>query len=564
MPPLSCRRLSLLNAQAQNGLGASGLLGLLVVLCLSLGYIWWGFPAGFIRGSSSFWLMETQDITQYVSGFMAFFQEPWHRPLLRIEGINWPEGTLATFVDAIPLYALLLKLLVPSSVGPFNPYGFWIGLCLVLQAVGGWWALREAQVNRWSALLALTALLLTLPILQHRLGHVSLFSQWILVFAMALLLRSERLSRCSAGWCLLLVCGLYINIYLTAMAALLYLADLWRWRGQPSLVRWLFWPLLALALAAATMPLLMWPLPGHHLARDGGFGLYSMNLLAPLTGSRFFSFSAPVVQEAQAVEGYNYLGAGVLLLLVVLWALRRRERITAPETTLSRQPVLRQATAIWAALALATFYALSNKITLGNVQLLEWVVPDVANGLIGQFRASGRFFWLVVYAVTIFGVIAVARRVSGRRLWVLLGLVVGLQIADRLPGIQTLRGLAAPSTALQLDKAAWTTALGRDTQTIYFYPKLRCAKNSNLYETLLPVMRYAAEHRLPLSTGYIARYAPDCAAMPEEARTSDPTHSAYVFVNAEYTPEAMQAMLPPARGWQCRTVDFATVCRSHD
>lgn len=536
-----------------NGVG-----GLFFSLLFSLLYLAWAFPQGFIAGTSSFWQMQNQDITQYVSGFTVFFSEPWHFPLLRIESINWPEGTLATFVDAIPFYALLLKLLVPSSFGPFNPYGFWIGICIILQGIGGWWTLREAQINRWPALFALLTLLLTMPVLQHRLGHVSLFSQWILIFGLALTLRGDRLGQASGGWVPLLVCGLYINIYLTAMAALLYLAELWCHRYRPTPLRWLLWPLLAVLIAAGTIPLLMWPLPGHHLARDGGFGLYSMNLLAPLTGSRFFNFSNPVVNDAQAVEGYNYLGAGIIVLAIGLWLTRGRYRDLASKP----RPVLTQPQAFAVVLLIATFYALSNKITLGSAVLLEWMVPDFANGLTGQFRASGRFFWLVVYTLSIFGVIALCRRLTGWRLLIALSVIVLIQIADRLPAIHTQQGLAAPPSSFVLNQPAWRDALGRESQTIYFYPKLRCAKNSNIYETLLPVMRYAAEHQIKLTTGYIARYSPDCDAMSIEARTSNPVGGAYVFVNSEYTEDQIKDMLPDAPNLHCVVVDFATVCRA--
>lgn len=529
--------------------------GLLVAVALALTYIFWGLPPGFVRGVSSFWQMETQDITVYVTGFMAFFQEPWHWPLLRIDSINWPEGTLATFVDAIPLYALLLKLLVPANVGSFNPYGYWIGLCLMLQAVGGWWALREARVNSWPALLALTCLLLTMPILQHRLGHVSLFSQWILVFAIALTLRGERLGRSSAGWCVLLVCALYINVYLTAMAAVLYAADLWRHRGKPNVRQWALWPLMTLALAASTMPLMMWPMPGHHAAQDQGFGIYSMNLLAPITGSRFLTLVSATATDPQAVEGFNYLGVGVMLLLGWLWTTRKNYANSENPPI----PILNQPAMLWGLIGLLTVYALSNRIYFGSVLIAEWTVPDFAAAITGPLRASGRFFWPVVYVFTIFGIIAAARRLNRPRLAMLLSVVVLLQIADRWPAIQALYGKGAPTNGFGLNQAAWHDALG-DKTTIYFYPKMRCAKNSSFYDTLLPVMRYAAERRINISTGYIARYAPDCSAMQEEARSSNPQHSAYVFVNSEYAPETISNWLPKGHHWQCRTVDFATVC----
>lgn len=533
----------------------NGTLGLLAVLALSLVYMRWGFPSGFIKGTGTFWRMETQDITVYVAGFMAFFQEPWGWPLLRIESINWPEGTLATFVDAIPLYALLLKALVPNSIGPFNPYGYWIGICLVLQAAGGWWALREAGVNRWSALVALTLLLLTMPILQHRLGHVSLFSQWILVFAIALTLRSERLGQTSAGWCALLLSALYINVYLMAMAALLYAVDLWRHRARSSLGRWVVWPLLTALLAATTFPLLMWPMPGHHAAQDQGFGIYSMNLLAPITGSRFLTLVSATASDPQAVEGFNYLGLGVLLLCGWLWASRK---IYANADN-PPAPILTRPEMLWVLIGLLTVYALSNRIYFGSALIAEWTVPDFAAAITGPFRASGRFFWPVVYLLTIFGIIAAARRLNGSYLAMLLSVVVLLQIADRWPAIQALYGKGAPTNGFGLNQAAWQDVLG-GTTTIYFYPKMRCAKNSSFYDTLLPVMRYAAERGINISTGYIARYAPDCTAMQDEARSSNPTHSAYVFVTSEYSAETISEWLPKASAWQCTPVDFATVC----
>lgn len=534
----------------------NGLPGLLVAIAFASTYLLIGFPGGFFSGTSPYWLMETQDITAYVAGFMAFFQEPWHWPLLRIESINWPEGTLATFVDAIPLYALLLKLFLPASIGPFNPYGYWIGLCLLLQAIGAWWVLREAQVKSWTGLLALTCLLLTLPIMQHRLGHVSLFSQWILVFGFALTLRSERMGHASAWWSALAIAALFINIYLAAMTGLLYLVDLWRHRFKPSFHHWVIWPAITIALAGILLAFTMLPMPGHHTAQDEGFGIYSMNLLAPITGSRFFTLTTPTISDPQAVEGFNYLGLGVLTMLAYLWG----THFSLQKTSHPSPPVLSNPRAFWGLMILLTLYALSNRVSFGNTQILEWVLPDQARLITGPLRASGRFFWPVVYFATIFGVIVAARRLKKAPFLLLMLVVTTLQVADRWTALQALYGKGMPTEFFHLDKDAWQRALGNSTQTIYFYPKMRCAKHSSFYDTLLPTMRYAAEHGLKITSGYIARYAPDCAAMETESRSSDPNRSAYVFVNAEYSSEAIKTLLPPGQSWRCELVDFATIC----
>lgn len=167
---------------------ADGAGGLAVALVMAAAWIHWVLPPGFVRGVSSRWQTDVEDTTQYLSGFNAFFSEPCGWPLLSVRGLNAPEGTLATFVDVIPLYASVLKLVVPADRFPFNPYGYWVALGYVLMAVGAWWLLREARLSRYSTVIVLTGLLLVMPALSGRLAmaHISLTSHWLIVFALAL------------------------------------------------------------------------------------------------------------------------------------------------------------------------------------------------------------------------------------------------------------------------------------------------------------------------------------------------------------------------------------------
>src|SRR4029077_19971978 len=157
-------------------------------------WIHWFLPRGFVRGVSSYWQSDVSDTTVYVAGFNAFASEPWAWPLLKIRSLNVPEGTLATFVDIIPLYASGLKLVVPRDRLPFNPFGWWIGLDYLLMAVGAWWTLREARLSQYGVLVVFTSFVLFTPALNGRvlLGHVSLTSHWLILFALALYLRSGR------------------------------------------------------------------------------------------------------------------------------------------------------------------------------------------------------------------------------------------------------------------------------------------------------------------------------------------------------------------------------------
>lgn len=100
---------------------ADGIGGLSIAIAISAVWLHWLLPRRFVRGVSSYWQTDVNDVTQYLSGFNVFFSEPWAWPLLKVQRLNAPERTLATFVDVIPLYASGLKLVVPGDDFPSIP-----------------------------------------------------------------------------------------------------------------------------------------------------------------------------------------------------------------------------------------------------------------------------------------------------------------------------------------------------------------------------------------------------------------------------------------------------------
>lgn len=535
---------------------ADGIAGLLIALALALAWLHWLLPPGFIGGTSPYWQTDVGDTAEHLSGFNAFFSEPWAWPLLRISGLNAPDGTLATFVDIVPLYASLLKLVVPGDRFPFNPFGWWIGLCYLLQAVGAWWLVREARLPRYSALIALIGFSLVTPVLLSRtvFGHESLASQWLILFALALYLRGGRSGRLAlAAWTVLLFGAFYVHLYLFVMIGLVFAADAARFGARLGWRRTLGRALLPPALILGSLPLTMWPIP--HAAAAEGFGFFSMNLLAPvlgggrvtgwMTGHHEWTF------PGGQYEGYNYLGAGVLSLLGVGVALRLRH----DPRFFGRHGML------VAMLTLASLYAVSNRVYLGHRLVLEWSVPPFLEWSFGTFRASGRFFWPVGYALVVFAVLTSARWLRPRVAGCLLALALALQWVD----LQPLYGMARPvlerPASRILDSALWDAALGRGVHTIYLHPKFGCGRTPNAHGVILAAQRYAAERRLRLSTGHLPRYRPPCDAGPREIAASDPTTSAYVFPHGEASAHEAADLFPRGARLQCRELDIAVLCR---
>jgi hypothetical protein len=533
-------------------LGSTGRTGLALALAIAVWFVWHHFPSGFIAGTSSYWQSEVDDVTQYISGFHAFFSAPFGYPLLAFDSINYPQGTRATFMDTIPLYALILKLVVPASYAPFNPYGVWVGLAFIGQAVCAWWILRELQVKSWLALIALVVCLLIFPAFTARVAHISLMTHWIILAAIALYLRGQRLERVPlAGWTVLLVAGFYINIYLCVIASAIYVAN---WLAKPRHYHWVDVPraFLPFLIIGVSLWVTVFPMDSTNVAKETGFGTFSMNLLAPFAGGKFFPIAN--AEMPGQYEGFNYLGLGVLLALLA-------------GLTLGGGKALRWAANNWPLVLVMlgfTLYALSDTIYWGTHQVLVLHYPAFMEPITSQFRASGRFFWPVGYALTIAAIVLLYRRLPKPVFALAMLVMIVVQVTDMsIERHRLIDDAKRPATPI-LNQAAWDAQIKDDIRYLYFFPKFRCGRSDMILSTLMPTMRYAVEHGLKINTGYVARANSDCAVESTQAEiaNTDTRHSLYVFVKGDF-PEVSQALalFPADKRPNCIELDYAHVCK---
>lgn len=525
--------------------------GLILATTVSITFVVVTFGIDFVLGTSSYWQTQVDDVTQYIAGFNMYFVAPWQLPLLAFDSLNYPHGTRVTFADAIPLYALALKLLLPLSWAPFNPFGLWVAICFTLQGVSAWWISRLVKTNSWLFLIALLAILLSYPALMARLGHISLMSHWILLFSIAMYIRDRQLARVAHwGWTFFLVAAFYVNIYLFTMACGIFLASFLsspRCANSRDLV-YFFTPFFALA---ATSLLTLLPLPTSDVTREWGFGYYSMNLLAPLMGGTLFAIQANEVPGQY--EGFNYLGLGVLAALVAAHTLSKRSRIS----------LLKNHRALVLTFTLYTIYAISNQIYFGDQKILELRYPAILDPITSQFRASGRFFWPVGYGLAIWALLILHRNLEKPKFFAVAILIVGLQLADLQDRYEIMRTTAARGSLQPLDYSLWDENAVNKAEVVYFYPQFKCGGEP--HTTLLPVMRYAAERGLKLNTGYIARYTPNCQTVAQEIAASKFENSAYVFARTEYPSlDDVKPFFQDKDGVRCTEIQFAYVCMSSE
>lgn len=465
------------------------------------------FPMSFFTGNSAFF--EQIDASQHVAGWLFYVRDTWHFPLLHTVRLNHPDGVSIAFTDSIPLAALPFKLAARWLPSSFHYIGWWHAVAFITQAIAASFLIRAFDLRHALATVCAVFFALTWPALLWRMGHTSLLSQGILLCALALYFlgrhgnwTSNKVAACFIGLCLI---GLLVHPYFLAFCYALFLAFLTDqaiagegWRRQfPRLLS------SVVAICAAGIALGYF---SHGGTTTFGYGYYSMNLTSPFCGGRLIACAPEALHHefseyrfADATggqyEGYNYFGAGVLLLVSIAMVMQWR--------TLTMLP--RRYPALALTLMLFAIYAMSNQVYFGAREVFSFPLPTFLDRLTGTFRAGGRFFWVIGYLV-LFTTLATLLKRRSPVVVLLLVLAMLLQWLD----VQPLRERIANKAATQAthDLAPWTAAMS-NVEKINIFPAFGCGESDvNMYWFF---QRLAAHYGKLLDTGYIARPHVDCA-----------------------------------------------------
>ncbi len=450
------------------------------------------------------WLADHDAATNYL-GWAFYRAAPWTWPIAANPDYGMDIAGSVMMADANPLLAMLFKLLDPILPQPFQYFGWWLLGCFVLQALfARAIAVRIGADDRQRP--AIVLLFLFAPCFLARavmpaILHLTLCGQWLILAAIWLYLSPETHRR-AWGWGALLTLAVLIHPYLLAMVAAIWGADLWRGisvASGPALRRLLLGAAVGFAAMAATAWLtgVLWLAKTgdgsvHAISIEWGFGIYKANLLSPID-PRGWSWLIPSQSTtAEEVEGFAYLGAGVLVLLVASVFVAR-----SVEGWPRRAPHL----GLGLALGLLGLLAITPYVALGShVAHLPWPTPLEALG--HMFRSSGRFAWPLVYWLMVALCWVMIRGVGRRSAAALLWLAAIVQIVDSSAGW---RGAAEAyarhgnSWQTSLKSPFWTEAAGR-------YRAVRMIVPRNRYPAYRDIGVWALRHGLKTDVIYLARY----------------------------------------------------------
>ena len=392
-------------------------------------------PGATLGGAGGLFAHPDGDLVTNLIGHLAFQAPGWHWPLLRAPALAWPHGEVVAFSDSNPALSLLAKIVASVRGAPTNWFGVWLWFCIAAQPVAAVFALRGlrpagAPVGSADLVAALAAsvISLSMPAWLYRVGHINLFAHFLLLVALGFATRWCRDGKVADApkSIALLTIAVLVHPYLFMFCAVCLAAPLLNPGIEPprrraGLITW-----SVSAEVAAGIFLL---LSGTGGGNGPGYGLYSLNLLGPFWPQRsglFGGHLAILDATGYQYEGFNYLGAGAILLIAAagfaVWRMIPAERAAG----------IARYRGLLLAMAALTLLAATPRLTIGQLVLVP-VNLHFLDRLLGIVRASGRAFWIVEYALALGSVAVLAARM--RPVWfaAMMAVVVVLQWVDAGP-----------------------------------------------------------------------------------------------------------------------------------
>ena len=500
-------------------------------------------PATLLPGNTG-WLLGGTDNGLNALGLHAFLAQP--NFALHVGLLNAPEGAPLFLFDANPLIALAAAPfagLLPADlqfVGPF------ILLCFFLHC---WFAQALLRPHAPSPLaLWCGVALMALPTLFNRFLHGNLMAHWLILAALWLFVDARRAGRIGP-WALLMAASALIHSYLFLMVAAIWASAmaerLFAAATRHDRARIVGGTALVTLLVAA---IFLWLGLGGRYAVTGSYGAFAMPLDAlwnPANPSFSTLLPATAQREGRGMEGFQYLGAGILLAIVAAIAIAWRTKPAARERAVRRRMLW-----LLPAMIVLTLVAISNFPDIAGHRLPRIGLPEAIGPLLDLVRASGRLFWPAAYAL-VFLLLLILYRLPARHAGPVLAVLLAVQAVDLSGMFAAIRATSAQASDQRryphTPDPRWNAAIA-SARDISFMP-------TDVSLRLVPfeeIAWRAVNLGVPVRTAYMARIpqATQLRLAAEEA----------AFARGELAPDRLYVLLdgvmpPPAARGRVTAID---------
>ncbi|HUF49068.1 MAG TPA: DUF6311 domain-containing protein, partial [Vicinamibacterales bacterium] len=534
--------------------------GRLTAFSAGLGFVWYLFLGGGLTLDPTNLEWIKGDLAQHMLGWLFFRDEPLRLPLGSISDLLYPIGTTVGFTDANPWVSLALRPISPWLPDDFQFIGWWMLSSFVLQGALGFKIMETLTPNpAWRVLGA--AIFIVSPVLVRRMGHDTLTAHWMLLGLIWLHLRPRSSHRNTLAWAWsfnFIAAG--VHPYLAIMVLVLTVSLLARLLLESPRLAPRAAALAGTAFTGQTLAVfaLLGYLGSGATLSGGGFGTFSTDLLAFVNKMAGAGLLPALPFTPAQHEGYGYLGAGMiaLVVLLVVAAVRRRAMPVIPGP-------------LWPIVVLAGVmfgFALSDHITAaGELIMTMRGFYSPLEFIVAPLRSSGRFVWPLYYLVMT-GILALA--VGGRFLRPAL-------VAPVLVAVVALQAYAIRQIVYfvehgwrRMESPAWS-GLDPSYRHVVMYPGFypvgppECQPSAEPfpYDDFLRIAYLAYRKGMTISSGYVARAPID--DMRAACEALDRTISAGQFASGTVyvvTRGAIEPFLRDGANATCGVLDGLRIC----
>ena len=462
----------------------------------------------FLDPTNVAWLVGGDPLQHYL-GWAFYRNSPWTWPigLNPLYGMEFSNSIV--FTDSIPLLAIPFKTIHQFLPNPFQYLGIWVLFCFVLQA---YFAFRLIGLITHSIAIQClgSVLFLFSPPLIFRLSlHESLMGHFIILAALYLNLKplndgvdTKKKYLHSLAWIFLLCIAVLTHFYLALMASFLWISDLMR-RILLQKSASLSGVLIEAIIAFGAVIFVAWQ-AGYFAIQSAsstsrGFGDFRTNLLAIFNSRGWSYFIKPIPLrdsvEAATGEGFQYLGAGsILLLCSSLYALLSQK--------IKLSELIRLLTKYYSFLSIAlivlALISFSNNVGFGPWNL-RIPLPEFVINLLSVVRASSRLFWPMYYAIILGILWMIIKAYTSRKAIVLLTFAALIQIVDTSVGWLNIRDKINLSPTSEF-KTKLISPFWDDAG--HFYRNVVTNDSPGVWEDF---GLFASKHKLATNITYMAR-----------------------------------------------------------
>ncbi len=379
--------------------------GLLFCICALVGAICFVgiYGVDILDFENTGWLFDNDhDLRQHYIGWCHFRTDPWHFPIGLIDSLSYPNSMSVIYTDSIPIFAVLFKIISPYLPQNFQYFGLFGIMSFMLMGGFASILLRRFVNDDFVCAAGSVFYVISAPVIQRMYYHTALSAQWLIIAALVLWVYNREIGsdvRRAACWGLLSFLCVGIHSYFLPMIGMIMVAALITQYAENGKILPVLLEFAAFCVCGLFNLFILGAFYGGTSPVGPGLGTFGSNLNTFINPWEIGKLLPKLpLQNMFQYEGMAYLGAGILLLYVVVaigMIFRMIRRI--PEEAFHSSKVYGRVTVALVAVSFAV--AVIPNISFNEVTLLWLPLPDQIEKLMGIFRSNGRLIWPAMYVL---------------------------------------------------------------------------------------------------------------------------------------------------------------------